>query len=655
ADDLLRTGTTKSVGSTRSSLSPTRPAIRDSVAPGTEMGSDPLEDRLCRQSDEALAALDRARRALEPSEAHVTDFVLLRFLKCNQLDDLDVSLQQLRRRLQWEKDPGNQNLEDLVAGAELELATLEESYPQGWHGVDRYGRPVKIERLGKVDAQRLACPEVLPQARRRFLLDCEMLLREKFPACSLAAGHLVHRFTNVIDLQGLSFHTASDPQCRALIKQLLVTSKHYFPEVMGKTIIVNAPRIFSISWSALKSSLDQAVLDRIEIVGQDPRIMGPCQAPAGHRARPAAPVPRRPVQLRPVRQGLPRVRERPLESDPAIRAEVRRTSHHELIASFAADSTVAEPHAAPAAPPAGAAAEEDRTWRLAGARWLRRGAGGRARQRPGGGPRGRRRGLAERRPGGRAGGAPKEPAGLGGGGHPPRAGAGPEDDRARGALLRGAALPQDRQGAAAEGGGTLPGAGLGVRGLLAGRARREEHAVGPAGERGRGSSAASPAARGRLQHRLLQAHPRGRSFGGAGKPEGARPRGVPSVLEGLGQVQGAVCQAAPRPPSLQLSVPNLFVQALLRGQAEVRDADQRRGPEDRRAQGAGGGGGWTTQRGGPGKHLEPLRLRVRSRGRLRFHHRIGGRRVGRGAVAVPRGLSFLAFPHEFAGRRGQMR
>lgn len=345
SDEFLRTATTKSGCSTRSSFSLGRPASRDSVAPGTEMGLDPLEDRLCRQSHETLAALDRARRALDPSEVHVTDFVLLRFLKCNHLD-LEASLRQFRRRLQWEKD---EKLEDLVAGAEPEMATLEECYPQGWHGVDRYGRPVKIERLGQLDTQRLACPEIVTLAKRRCLLDGEMLLREKFPACSLAAGHLVHRFTNIIDLQGLSFHTASDPQCRALIKQLLVTSKLYFPEALGKTIIVNAPRIFSISWSALKSSLDQAVLDRIEIVGQDPRkvrakllqIIEPDQLPSFLGGQ---------CTCSQCSQGCLGSAKGPW-SDPAIRAEVARTSHHELIERFAVDSSVEEPRALASAGP----------------------------------------------------------------------------------------------------------------------------------------------------------------------------------------------------------------------------------------------------------------------------------------------------------------
>lgn len=228
---------------------------------------DPLEDLMCNQQPGVLAALAAAREAVGTADPRLTDFVLLRFLKVNKLD-VDAAVRQVRGRLQWEAE---HDLDGVVsAGVTPDMAKLQECYPHGWHGVDRFGRPVLIERIGLLDTRHLGRPEMWHLAQRKFMLDSELLIREKFPACSLAAGCLVHRSLNIIDLGGLSFRTASDPQCRALVKQILTSSKNYYPEVMGKTVIVNAPRIFSVTWSAIKPSLDSSVVDRIEIVGQDP-------------------------------------------------------------------------------------------------------------------------------------------------------------------------------------------------------------------------------------------------------------------------------------------------------------------------------------------------------------------------------------------------
>lgn len=80
---------------------------------------------------------------------------------------------------------------------------MKKCYPHGYHGVDKYGRPLYIERIGLVDLNALFNLTTIDRYVKYHISEQEKTMNLRYPACSLAVKRHIASTTAILDVKGL--------------------------------------------------------------------------------------------------------------------------------------------------------------------------------------------------------------------------------------------------------------------------------------------------------------------------------------------------------------------------------------------------------------------------------------------------------------------
>lgn len=136
----------------------------------------------------------------------------------------------------------------------------------GYHGTDKQGRPVYIERIGNLDVPKIFTITTEERMIKYYQYSYEYLMKVRYPACSEVAGKRIQQGVTIMDMTGGGISSVNK-KVYGLVKLASQIGSDYYPEIMGNMFVVNAPYLFAGVWAVVKGFLDERTRNKIKIIG----------------------------------------------------------------------------------------------------------------------------------------------------------------------------------------------------------------------------------------------------------------------------------------------------------------------------------------------------------------------------------------------------
>ncbi|KAG0276885.1 cytosolic factor, phosphatidylinositol/phosphatidylcholine transfer protein [Linnemannia exigua] len=233
-------------------------------APNTDI--DILPGRVGNLTAEQQHTLDEFKDLIKAEGIFVPerhdDHYVLRFLRARKFSipnthKMFVDCENWRKELQVD------TLIDTFVFEEEEA--VRNCYPRYYHNIDKAGRPIYIEHVGVIDIKTLFKVTDEERMTKQHVLSYEKLIRDRMPACSKLAGRHIEQCCTILDLKGVSLRQFAN--AFGFIKRTSAIAQNYYPEMMGKMYVINAPMMFTSVWGMVKPLLDEVTVKKIVILG----------------------------------------------------------------------------------------------------------------------------------------------------------------------------------------------------------------------------------------------------------------------------------------------------------------------------------------------------------------------------------------------------
>lgn len=191
--------------------------------------------------------------------------MLRRFLRARK-HDIAKAKEMILKTVDWRKETGADTIRKTFDFHERE--EFHKHYPEGFFCTDREGRPVYIQKPGDIDCSKLWKFTTMERSIKYHITQQERYVFEIAPAAALTGGSKCFQSTVLIDMEGVGVSTLTG-EVRQIMGKVMSIDQDYYPELMHKALIINAPASFRVIWSLVKHLLDARTQDKIEVLPVD--------------------------------------------------------------------------------------------------------------------------------------------------------------------------------------------------------------------------------------------------------------------------------------------------------------------------------------------------------------------------------------------------
>lgn len=190
------------------------------------------------------------------------DTFLARFCRARKWDLTEIK-KMFAKYAKYRDDNGI----DTIIGEQVltkdQINKLYSFHQKGYNGVDKVGRPIYIEMSGQMQPERVF--EFMRETfvdrdeamlLRSFMKDYETVNKLAYYSCSLLAKKQISHTFLIMDMTGLSF-SMFNSRVKHFVKLGSQITQDYYPEQMGKLMIVNSPWYFQSIWAICKGFIDE--------------------------------------------------------------------------------------------------------------------------------------------------------------------------------------------------------------------------------------------------------------------------------------------------------------------------------------------------------------------------------------------------------------
>lgn len=136
----------------------------------------------------------------------------------------------------------------------------------GYCNTDKEGRPVYIERLRFLDADKLFSQYTDQELVEYYIQSYERQLGIIYPECSRVANTRIDRTVTILDLDKVSIMSVLTGKVKAFLKLTIGITQDNYPETLGQMFIINSGFMFSAAWTIIKPFLDPVTQQKIKII-----------------------------------------------------------------------------------------------------------------------------------------------------------------------------------------------------------------------------------------------------------------------------------------------------------------------------------------------------------------------------------------------------